>query len=145
MRLFSSLTSWCSTSKGNKSAMVIILFYCSQRSESSCQIRLRVHCDLGHHQVVVGDPLNLQSVAAQQVYSVLDGKSQASDLQSQLWNHSLEGFQRPVPTRRSYMVTFVSFSFNTLDLPEYPTKDILEKKLLTAIFEGNDNFGIMWV
>lgn len=33
--------------------------------------------------------------------------------------------------------------FNTLDLPEYSTRDILEKKLMTAICEGNNSFGIL--
>ena len=33
--------------------------------------------------------------------------------------------------------------FNTLELPEYKTKEILEKKLTQAIYEGNDSFGIL--
>ena len=33
--------------------------------------------------------------------------------------------------------------FNSLDLPEYATKDVLERKLLMAICEGNNSFGIL--
>lgn len=33
--------------------------------------------------------------------------------------------------------------FNNLELPEYKTKEILERKMLQAMYEGNDNFGIL--
>lgn len=32
-------------------------------------------------------------------------------------------------------------SFNQLDLPEYPSKDILIEKLMMAIMEGKEGFG----
>lgn len=31
--------------------------------------------------------------------------------------------------------------FNQLDLPEYPSEEILREKLLTAIREGSEGFG----
>ena len=33
--------------------------------------------------------------------------------------------------------------FNTLDLPEYTTYTVFREKFRTAVFEGNDNYGIM--
>ena len=34
--------------------------------------------------------------------------------------------------------------FNQLDLPDYPSKEILKDKLLLAINEGKEGFGFMW-
>jgi hypothetical protein len=38
---------------------------------------------------------------------------------------------------------FVLLSFNTLDLPEYTTYAVFKNKFRMAVFEGNDNYGIM--
>jgi len=39
---------------------------------------------------------------------------------------------------------FWKTSFNQLDLPCYEDKETLQKKLLQAILEGNEGFGIAW-
>lgn len=47
-----------------------------------------------------------------------------------------------LPVAHTWYLLFL-LSFNTLDLPEYSTREILEKKLMTAICEGNNSFGIL--
>jgi len=43
----------------------------------------------------------------------------------------------------SFTESFIC-SFNQLDLPEYPSKQHLEKRLLLAIHEANEGFGFGW-
>ena len=41
------------------------------------------------------------------------------------------------------MVIIGLFSFNQLDLPEYATKEVMEKMLRTALKWGSESFGFM--
>lgn len=64
----------------------------------------------------------------------------------------LEGFKalqgsegiRQFNIHRAYGVTLLPTAhtcFNQLDLPEYPSEEILREKLLTAVKEGSEGFG----
>lgn len=41
----------------------------------------------------------------------------------------------------SHMLPSAHTCFNQLDLPEYPSEDVLREKLLIAIREGSEGFG----
>eukprot|EP00826_Nyctotherus_ovalis_P039321 TRINITY_DN3777_c0_g2_i1.p1 TRINITY_DN3777_c0_g2~~TRINITY_DN3777_c0_g2_i1.p1 ORF type:complete len:290 (+),score=74.87 TRINITY_DN3777_c0_g2_i1:25-870(+) len=57
--------------------------------------------------------------------------------------HKVYGDAERLPTAHTWYSSHIMLSFNQLDLPAYPSKEILHERLLKAIKEGADYMGLV--